>query len=348
MATERKSNVELLRIILMTLIVLWHFDAHGILHVLNNPDLYEINPTWAQLIIFPARCFAITCFVIISGYFGIKFSVQRFFNFSMQLLFYSILTFGIFLFLPEGKNHLQHFSITHLKFIYPANDTGWWFVSSYVLLMLVAPFLNAGIEKLTQKNLGIIIAIGLGVFLSGYHYYTNSLPENHMVFVYLYLLGRYIRLYPIKIIEKYSALIWVLAVAVMVGQTIYLYVQGELTIAKYLRIGNLTNPFNILSSVAFFYIFKRLDIGCIQLINWLATGVFAAYLMTEGYLRHIWNETIINIFGTNMLVLFFVALFSVLIFSCLDNIRAKIQAPIDLLLWNKLRQAYNKILTLSK
>lgn len=343
MAKIRKANFELLRILLMSMIIYWHLVAHGVLHINEIEDFGQQAPSIWHLLVLPIRCYAVNCFILLSGYFGIKLTRQRFFSFSMQLLFYSGVTFGIFLFLPEGQQFLNELSFTSIKYIYPATDTGWWFVSSYIIVMLLSPILNAGAEAISKTTFASILIVTLGIFMSGYHYFTSSLTTMNAFFVMIYLLGRYLRLHPIAWLDKHCLWIWLLAVAAIVGHEGYLYLGGRLTPELYTRIGHCTNPFNIIAAMAFFCMFKKLDIGTSSLVNWCAAGVFAAYLITDGYLRMLWNTSVVDLVGTNVIVLFLVSVLAVLLCSCFEHLRQWCQTPLDNLLWRGCSRLLNKL-----
>lgn len=341
MAKQRKANFELLRIVLMSMILFWHFIAHGVLHLSDNPVFAETNPSLIHLLVYPLRCYAVNCFILLSGYFGVKVNKERFLSFSVQLLFYTILSFGIYLLLPEGKDALSTLSLNSIKYIYPSTDAGCWFVTAYVMIMLLSPILNAGAEKISKSTFAWMLVVLLGVFLSGYHYYTSSLPESHIFMITIYMLGRYMRLHGMEFVEKHCWWIWLAAIAILAGHTAYMHLSGTLTCENFLRESLRYNPFNIIAAVAFFYIFKRIDIGTSNIINWLAAGVFAAYLLTDGYTRAFWNENVVNIFGDNVIILFFVAIAAVLLFSCFDHLRKTCQKPIDAALCKVMKKFMN-------
>lgn len=349
MAKVRKSNYELLRILLMSMILYWHLVAHGILRMNDNPDFQQEMPSLWHLLVLPIRCYAVNCFILLSGYFGIKLTKQRFFSFSMQLLFYSFLTLGIYLMLPDGQHILNDLSIASwLKNTFPSGDTGWWFVTSYVIVMLLSPILNAGAEAISKTTFAWILIVTLGVFMSGYHYYTNSLPTMNAFFVMIYLIGRYLRLHPIRFVDKYCLWIWILSVLAIVGHEALLYTRGTLTSELFARISHCSNPFNIIAAIAFFCMFKKIDIGTSRKINWLAAGVFGAYLITDGYLRLPWNVAMVNIFGTNILILFVVAVAGVLLFSCFEHLRKQCQTPLDNMIWRYSSHLWQKATLLIK
>ena len=85
-ALQRQSNIESLRIVLMFFIVLHHFIVHA-----AEPDLLystTIDPSIAVGAILNGFLYmAVNCFILISGYFGIKFKLKGVVNLYLILFF---------------------------------------------------------------------------------------------------------------------------------------------------------------------------------------------------------------------------------------------------------------------
>lgn len=83
----RQSNIEVLRIVAMFMILLWHAWGH-----------YEINlPQYPFKIIVsiltPLINIHVDIFVLISGYFGLKMRFKSIFTLYTTVLFYTIILF---------------------------------------------------------------------------------------------------------------------------------------------------------------------------------------------------------------------------------------------------------------
>ena len=121
MAHSRNPSVEVLRVLLMFLIVLYHSFYFG---------LYKGCNSWWTVLLTAAIAWHVDGFVAISGWFGIKFSWRKWIKLYGLILFYSIVDF-----LAWGRWHIA---------------CG-WFGAAYLLLMFVAPFLEVGIQTLIAK-----------------------------------------------------------------------------------------------------------------------------------------------------------------------------------------------------
>ena len=87
-------------------------------------------------------------FLIISGYFGIKWKMKSFFNLIFQLFFYS---FGVYLVVTALG--IVDFSMKGLVQCAKATYACWGFIFGYVVLYFVAPSINAFVDKVGKKEL---------------------------------------------------------------------------------------------------------------------------------------------------------------------------------------------------
>lgn len=155
-ARPRQSNMELLRLIAMMLVL--------IMHCLYNPMPIPDYPEWTHsfgssfLRMFGVGLswVAVDCFVLLSGWFGLRLTFKGFVNILFQCLFYAILSIiGASFFMPS----VLHFS-TIIKILYPG--AGYWFVAPYLGLMLLSPLLNLFVEKMPRKSLRNYIFLFMG------------------------------------------------------------------------------------------------------------------------------------------------------------------------------------------
>lgn len=201
---SRESNFELFRIILMVMIIAIHYFLHGgALKALtpNDENYYIVN------IIYSAIRVAVNCFVIVSGYFGIRFKGKKLIKFILQALFYSILIFSIFVY-----SGIVEFSILELKrALTPILSYRWWFITTYILLYIISPYINIVRDKLTRESYSRLLFIGLFFCIIAPTFKFNPLINNRGFslynFILLYLIGGYIQKYYNKNISKYKFLL---------------------------------------------------------------------------------------------------------------------------------------------
>lgn len=220
---------------------------------------------------------AVDCFVLISGYFGIKWKFKSFFNLLFQIFFYSL---GIYLVVIACgivdwnlKSFLMRFACLSMS--------SWGFVVSYVILYFCSPVLNAFAEKYSSKELfGYIVVFVLALNI------VSFTANSAFTYAVVYLIGRLLK--KIKIEE-----IKIPAAAIYWMTTFFIFVIVFFVLFKTLHISNAevvgkrpvgtigydyASPLVILQAVALFIIFARMKFES-NLINWCASSAFAIYLI---------------------------------------------------------------------
>ena len=195
-----------------------------------------------------------------------------------------------------------------IKTLLPFDYGIYWYIDCYLVLYLISPILNKLINTLSKKNYQRVIAV-LFILLSIIP--TITIDEviytraGHSVasFIFLYLLGAYLRIYPIKGNYYFKRLtdtgrktlffivIILSAIAVLFCQIVSKELIGYGTAASYLgRILEMTylnygSPLIIIESVAYFLFFETLNIKS-KIINTIAKYTFGVYLIHENiYVR---------------------------------------------------------------
>lgn len=197
----RQSNMELLRIIAMFLVLLVHADFFS-LGAPSASDCIE-DPIDSCLKVF-FEAISIACvdiFVCLSGWFGIRPTIKGISNFVFQCLFWLIGLYVVTLILGTSSISIQGlmgcFALTKLN----------WFIKAYILLYILAPVLNAFVEKASQKDFrNVLIAFFSFEFIYGWIFSgsTQHIQSGYSTisFIGLYLLARYVRLYQPRISLK--------------------------------------------------------------------------------------------------------------------------------------------------
>lgn len=216
----------------------------------------------------------------------------------------------------------------------PISYNVWWFATHYYFLMLFAPIINAGLQSISRRKFKCILCLTALSLVSGCAYFS-SMWNQTILFLFLYILGRYIRVYNFKIKLNpflcYSlSVIGILFYIAFIYFTSYRYTKPVMSPFGY------GNPLCITMAVSLFFMFKKLRIPNLKIINKIATGCFAVYLMTDGVFRPIFNDTIIGIIGNNIPMLILTAIITTIILCGIDNIRQRITKPAEKLILSKL------------
>ena len=194
--TKRNMNMELLRIISMYMVVILHYLGHG--GAVYGTVPMEINYLFTYIL--KAFCIvAVNCYVLISGYFLLEseFKIKRLFKIWFQVIFYSV---GIYFVLVIAK--LIPFSFKNVTFsMLPVLMGQYWFVTTYVALYLLFPFLNIAIKSMDKKLMRLLVIVLFCVF----SLWTTLIPISTGLdpnrgysiiwFICLYIFAAYIRLH---------------------------------------------------------------------------------------------------------------------------------------------------------
>ena len=303
---QREQSIELLRVVLMTLIVFGHFVLFGY-HSRINPD-GTLN---LSAYLPPLYLYHVDAFVFISGYFGINLKWRKVALLIVKMMIYSLFAIGLaILIMPDFKLTLSSL----LSNVYPISACDWWFMAQYLFLMLLSPFINAGMEKLDKRQATILVGI----------LYLSWFRCTSVLLLFIYILGRYFRKYPCVQIERNAGKIFITSVVVFFALNYYLMNEGT-----YIqRLYDYMSPFNVVSAVSLFYVFKKWHITWGG-IGSIASGVLAAYLITTHELpRQAFNDLFFNLVHGNIIVLLFVSLFVVIVCSCIDIVITRVLKPV--------------------
>lgn len=278
----RDSNIELLRIVAMFLVLLDHSGYTSI----NPPTNEEVfSAPMLSLVRHCCQSFSSICvnvFVLISGWFGIKAKISRIVEFLFQCYFicfvsyFALLAIGIAT--PMSMGDWVHFLVL--------GDL--WFVMAYLILYLMAPMINMFIESLTQKQfMYFLLAFLMIQFLHGFVIQVSWFDKgmSPLTLMSLYMLGRYIRLYP-NCFTTRSKLIDTFIYFVVSGLGAILTFFSVRNGAEGYRFFSYASPTIIVASVYFFLFFTKISFRS-RTINWIAVSAFAVYVLNcEG---HFWS-----------------------------------------------------------
>lgn len=202
---NRKSGVEILRLFCMFGIIICHTFSSG-------EELTGINK---YLCIFFNSSFnagyGVVCFMLITGYYGIKLSLDKFNKIYSTIYVCSIIT--IILMLAFGKPS----GLDILTRLIPVSSRSVWYASCYIYLMLLSPFLNKLIASMSQKTYRALLAVLIAIFyIAPTFLYFDIMGDKGKGIVHMitaYLIGRYLKLYPVKIKKSvlWSGLILLIA-----------------------------------------------------------------------------------------------------------------------------------------
>lgn len=281
--TVRQSNFELLRIVAILLILTMHvWSQIGIYEAETAVRVSTLN-RWITVIINAIGNTGVSCFILISGYFGIKCKSDKFLHIVILTTFYALLL--CLCFHAMGIDMGEKGYMTALFSVPLYQD---WFIACYLFLMMVAQYIDILVRNLTRKDFRWMLIV-LFLFLSFVptlflHKDSSILIGGGKCLIYsifLYLLGRYIHLYETRFYFSRKMLFAVLIVCqilIVVGNGFAMEMKGT-------YVGVLSKDFSpliLLSSVSIFLLFKSISIKSV-VVNSIAKSVLGIYLLDNLY-----------------------------------------------------------------
>lgn len=299
---KRKSNLELLRIIAMFLIVLGHVTW-------QTDYSYKISENFLSVLLtqmlWIGGPLGVTIFTLISSYF---LSFSSFKNGRVKKI---ILTTDLYswcilvIILITSGIHLLNLKII-VESIFPVITGGYWYISAYVGVLLISPFLNKLINTLNYNEyirlviLLIILTSILPVFLKNQTYSISGISFYNLVTIYF--IGGFVRKFNNKFTSKHNLLYYSIIIISFLALTTSIFVidivKGKNGFGNDTRIwgmylGSYTpSVFSILMGTCIFIIFKNMHVRYNKVINKIASSTLAVYLIhtQPAFIDILWNK----------------------------------------------------------
>ncbi|MBR5828059.1 MAG: acyltransferase [Paludibacteraceae bacterium] len=279
MSAQRNSSIELLRIVCMLMVMLLHFNNHC-----ANPGLlgFPTQLTGQYTMGYLIECFcivAVNCFVLISGYFGIRLKISSVLRFYLQCMLIQVVAYLIYIGLSSATLQAQPLLDALLVF----SKGQCWFIVSYLCLMLVSPLLNAAVDALSKKQLlSSILLMGICVLYFGWYHDIEPTRDGYsfVFFVFLYLIGRYMGQHISHDWIRHHR--WQMGIGYIVGS---LLLFGLLMLRYHhgvviRNVFHYDHPLVVINACFLLLMFLSFDFSN-KTVNWIAGSVFAAYLFQE-------------------------------------------------------------------
>lgn len=197
--STRLSNIEILRLLCILLIVGAHVSgAYWKDLLFLEREIVLLYNSFSGM--------AVTLFVLISGYFGIKFKKSKLLTLVNIVWFYSVVL-CLFKISITGNNSQEI-----LRSFFPLLSYKYWFATCYVIIFVLSPFINILLENLTKKQFRwLIIILAFFFVLAPTFIYFEILGDKgkglpNMILAYcigrylaIYGFPKYFKLYPLRI-----------------------------------------------------------------------------------------------------------------------------------------------------
>ena len=292
--SERQSNIELLRIVLMLLIIAHHSVVNS--GVMDNFDYQAVTGNMLFLQCFGAfGKIGVNCFVLITGYFMVtsKISAKKWLKLYLEIKFYTLLFYALFLL--GGRISFNYHEALEILFsvVFGIGNT---FADTFLILYLLIPFINLLIEKLSPKSYALLLGLLLIVMtvIPSFSLFLSVLHRNNDTWSYLpwmavvYMLGAFIRLNQDKVFELSFLNSTIKRLALVAGSVILMF----LWIGFYDYFGsrhNMRSPYwfvndankllAIVTALCIFVFFLGIHIKHNKWINRIAATTFGIFLI---------------------------------------------------------------------
>lgn len=273
-AKYRQSRFEVLRIIAMCGIVIMHYMNSEIGGGIQKP----VFPNFSWMFVHSVSSICIplvNCFVLISGFFMVKrryFSLRKTVDLLLITTFYGIISYMISI--ATGNSVFTGMGLVYA--IIPFFEGTRWFVETYIILILIAPFLNKMLRDLNKHSFQLLLTIQLLIF-SGWYSVGPSAPlldDGYGIinFISLYMIGAYIRIFGKGMVLNQFGKIKLFLM--FLGSSILTFVLSYFS-----------NPYgyafftNIFGATVLFILFSKWDIGENKKINTISKVTFDVYFV---------------------------------------------------------------------
>lgn len=316
---QRRSNLELLRIVAMLMIIAFHIYWHCVSGQLTDPDsmermgngLFSVPLFYKKLLLLTVFSSfgraANVVFMTLTGYFMVaKGREIRLIPIAKKLLLeqgYAAVLLLITSLLVFRRNPDSCTTLTEINLFNSMS----WYVGYYFLVMLLARlFLNRYLEKLERKQYRLFLFALLCITQFKWIIkLLNGVTGNLVILVtgvFLYSLGGYIRRYqPFARVRTWAIFGVIAGIYALLFLSTYAGVQDR--IQDYYREAS-TDPFiqyipnvgdnsivAILLGLSLFELFRRIKMPCCRGINYLGGATFMIYLFHDNsFFYSLWDK----------------------------------------------------------
>lgn len=299
----KMANIELLRCIAMMMVVVLHYlGKSSLLADLTGENMGSVGvAAW----VLESFCIvAVNVYMLISGYFLCEssFKLSRLLKLLLQVFTYSVVI-GV-LVAALGLVPAEELTIYYyVQILFPVSMGHYWFLTAYVFLYLLLPFLTMAVKRMTKGQM----QLALGLLLFAFCVLKSILPVrldmdekgyDCLWYICVFMVAAYIRKFGVPFLQKK-------------GRGIILYLLNVVLIFAgvfvlrfvYLRTGSLglllsvcmeyNHVLVLLASVGLFAAFLRVRVNdkISGVICEIAPYTLGVYLLHENLgVRYAWQK----------------------------------------------------------
>ncbi|MBE6782107.1 MAG: acyltransferase [Ruminococcaceae bacterium] len=280
--SSRNYGLDLLRIVSMLMIIVFHILGHG--GLLNALSPLSINYEIIWFLEIMCYC-AVNCYALISGYVGVesKYKYSKIVVLWLQVFFYAVLiSVLIALFVPG-----EYINIV-FKGLFPVKNCVYWYFTAYFGLFFCIPLINKALNTFDVKQLKIFGITIFAVFsllpcFSKQDVFYTQRGYSFLWLTLLYILGGIIK--KTNLFRNTKSYIFLIGYFVCCAVTWTEKLVVELLKNNSVKsvLVSYTSPTVLLSALMLLFFFSKLKTGKIlsKVIATVAPLTFGVYLIHD-------------------------------------------------------------------
>lgn len=272
-AYQRDSNFEALRIVCILLIVaghliMWHeYDSLTVERILRCG-------------VRPFLSVAVNCFILISGWFGINFKLGKIVSLNSAMTVWTLVLCGVALLIGIHEIDIRK----DVLMLVPLLTRKYWFITVYVALCFLAPYLNIMADALSKKEFKNLLVICICMFVllptlaAFFNFESLTLDSGYGIvnFTVLYLFGRYMKIHEVP---HRPAIVYLgIYIGMMTACGIIQMAYSRALGFEFTSLISYDTFFVFFGATALFCMFSKLNFQN-KYVNILASASFAVYIL---------------------------------------------------------------------
>lgn len=293
MASPRNAKIELLRILAMVGIVAHHYVVHGgVLTQTESANTAIFLSAFASL-----GKWGVDVFVLVGAWFMVQRPAR---GKALSRIYSEVLPLSwliVALMAATGWVALSGADVREA--IFPVILSEYWFVTAYVLLVLVAPYLTIVINALSQVQLARLVIVGFVLWsvLTLVPRVTLGLSDFAW-FVFLYLIAGYLRVHGLPGSGRCWGWVTLASIAALVAASGAMAAWASATgspsdSARWLKeVASQSSPLTVLAAVAIVMWATQSKPWRSPAVTYIASAAFGVYLIHDNPLvrRVLWSD----------------------------------------------------------
>ena len=222
------------------------------------------------------------CFMFISGYYGMHYTHKK-----LGMIVFS--AFSVFICMYIRNLIKYDMGLSDFLNVFPISTGVWWFLTGYVTVFILSPIIEIGIDNISKRKfkfalIGLFSIVVLRIFR-----FEASCGSTFTALLSIYLLGRYMNKFQIRISVRKSVMIFFVSFLCLTSLVILFYILGNSSNDRIISnfpfwfLSSYNNPFTLVMSVSLFYIANNIPLYQNNILNKFISPSLFIYLMTEGF-----------------------------------------------------------------